>query len=138
MTNVDVGFQAEATAARREHIELLREIYDLRSKANAATRAERGLTERLRQYLDLEGLNELSDDERGLVARLQEREGWEQDLRNMPADVLAALLAAGALRFDNKLVEALVEKAPTTAVGEALKYRRRIIASTALLVEVQK
>lgn len=92
----------------------------------------------LKQWLQLEGRNELVDGEHNLRAWIHDREGWEQDLRGMPQAVLLELQEKGLLRFDNTAYEALRKAAPSVRLDEAAMFRRKVITSTALEVKALK
>ena len=80
----------------------------------------------------------LQDDERGLVARLQDRSGTEWDLRGMDLSVLLELQWRGLLRVDNAAFDVLRRAAPSAELDEAARFRRSTIASTALMIEKAK
>lgn len=83
MNELMASMQAEASAERRAIVELLAELRDAKDQGSAARRKEAPLAERVRAYMALEGLDELTDDERGIRAYFEERRSVTYDLRSM-------------------------------------------------------
>lgn len=120
------------------HVELIHIVREHRQEAKRHTDAAEGPAAMLRSYLQTEDVPELVDGERGLRARLQERSGWEWDLRNASAGVIIELQQRGLLRVDNAAFDALRKAAPSGLLDDAARYRRQITASVALMIEPLK
>ena len=88
----------------------------------------------IREFLERHGSRErLEDRERGLVARLQERESYDYDLPNMTSEELLWLSQHGLLRVDAKTLKAL-DGQPFVELLD-LKKHRIPKSTTALIVE---
>lgn len=120
------------------HVNLIHIIEEARAREKAAKSDAEMPAQILKAYLQERDERELCDEERGLKAYIQDREGWEQDLRGMPVTVLVELQEAGLLRFDNAALDALRKAAPSSTLDEAARYRRKVITSTALFVSKLK
>ncbi len=117
------------------HLGLIHLVYEHRQDEKAARDAAASPAAMLKAYLQERDEPVLTDDERGLRARLQERSGWEWDLRGMPLAALLALQERGLLQVNNTAFDATRKAAPTVDLDDAARFRRQVIASVALLVE---
>ena len=84
-----------------------------RQQAKAHTDAATEMVNLLKAHMQAEQVSEVIDGERQLRAYIQERTGWEWDLRGASAGILIALQESGLLKVDNALFEAMRKGAPS-------------------------
>ncbi len=105
----DVAADGEA-----EIIGLLSPLMSARESKNEAGREDSRLTERVKQYMTLEGLDSLHDGEHGITARITDTKRTSWDLRSLDERLVLALWRAGLLTVETRAFDALRKAAPTT------------------------
>lgn len=114
---------------------LIHLIREHRQQAKVHTDAATEMANLLKAHMQAEQVSEVIDGERQLRAYIQERTGWEWDLRGASAGILIALQESGLLKVDNALFEAMRKGAPSTVLDDATRFRRQVVTSAALMVE---
>lgn len=133
----ELSFQAEALAEERQYVELLRELRLQRAAKNTATKEDARLSGQLKQWMQLNGRDELCDDERGIRAHFQDRVTTDWDIRGLARNnpqALIELAAEGYLSGNTTLIDAARKSAPSSLLDELQRYRVPNV-STALMVE---
>jgi hypothetical protein len=106
-----------------EIVGLIAQIFDLRATANLATKDAEPLAARLRQWLELEGRDELIDGETGLRAYLEPRSSTEWNVSRMPPSVVLYLAQAGLLTVATKAYDERRKNDGAVELDEARRYR---------------
>src|SRR5688572_24752538 len=75
MTTLAEQMEAEALAERMKALDWLAELADLNDVIAPAEKRKKELTENLKQYMALAGMDELYDGEHAVTARFQDRKG---------------------------------------------------------------
>ena len=120
-------------AAREESVAvgLIARIFALRVIANAATKDAEPLAAQLRQWLELEGRDELIDGEAELRAYLEPRSSTEWTVYEMAASTVLYLAAIpGMLSVNSAAFDALRKVSGAIELDEANKHRRLIQGSS--------
>jgi hypothetical protein len=138
VTNLMREIQAEAVEERRGIVDILADLHVARQeKANADARQSR-LTARVKQYLALEEISEVTDDERGIRAWLQPQGETTWDCEHMRPEVLTELAKRGLLTVNTAAFDKLMKTATNSLMDEAKKYRITGEGSPRLMVEAVK
>ena len=103
-------------------IGLIKEIYLLRSKQNAAAGDLKPLEKQLKAYLDLEGKDELVDGEVGLRAFYEYRSNDRYDVRSMEPGLVYWLAQQGLLSLNVTSYRALKKGAPASELDLVQRY----------------
>lgn len=133
----------EVAEARRAAIDLVALIAGLNSELRPLEDAKKKAVEQLKQYLTLNGLDSLADDERGIVARLQDRKGSPTfDLVTLAKETdgyaLIEAAMAGMARIDATMLARFRKDAGAGWADVVAKYEMPSTGTTALIVEAQK
>jgi hypothetical protein len=113
----------DAAREESEIVGLIARIFDLRATANLATKDEKPLAAQLRQFLELEGRDELIDGEHGLRAYLEPRSSTEWNVSRMPPGVVLYLAQAGLLTVDTKQFDLRRKNDGAVELDDARRYR---------------
>ena len=104
----------------REEVES--KLYDLwlaRQAKNAATKDDKEMSDAVKQWLGLEGEDELVDGEHGVRAFIKEvGAGDTWDIRTAPPELVLWLAQNGYLTVQTKKVDEDLKSAPTTQLME--------------------
>lgn len=109
----------------RSYAETLAAHYaDEQSRLNAEVKANKELGEKLRQYLDLNDLDELVDGETHMGVELgKAARNTTWDVKSMPSELRESLADRGVLTIATPAFDALVKAAGGTDLDEAKRFR---------------
>ena len=112
-------------AAREESVAvgLIARIFALRVIANAATKDAEPLAAQLRQWLELEGRDELLDGEHSLRAYLEPRSSTEWNVSRMPPSVVLFLAQAGLLTVSTAAFDNRRKNDGAVELDDAMRFR---------------
>lgn len=113
----------DAAREESEIVGLIARIFDLRATANLATKDAEPLAAQLRQFLELEGRDELVDGEHNLRAYLEPRSSTEWNVSRMPASVVLYLAQAGLLTVATKAYDERRKNDGAVELDDARRYR---------------
>ena len=105
----------ELLADRAAVVAKLNELWLARQAKNAATKVDSELTEQVKQWMGLEGEDELFDGEHNIRAYIKEvGAGVTWDIRTAPPELVLWLAQNGYLTVQTKKVDEDLKTAPTT------------------------
>lgn len=105
----------ELIESREDVVTKLYPLWLARQAKNAATADDKAMTEAVKQWLGLEGEEELSDGEHGIRAFIKEvGAGVTWDIRTAPPELVLWLAQNGYLDVRTKKVDEDMKSAPTT------------------------
>ena len=97
--------------ARAEIQGLLCEYTTLSGAINETKKRQSLLRDQIKQFMELEREDELTDGEHGITVRLQRRRGSPSyDVRSMPDSLVLAMRGLAALNVDTKVISAIENK----------------------------
>ena len=117
---------SELIESREDVVGKLYDLWLARQAKNEATKVDTKLTEGVKQWLGLEGEDEIVDGERGIRAYIKEvgaAPTW--DIRTAPDEVILFLAKDGVLTVNNTAFESRRKNAPSTKLDDAIKYRHQ-------------
>ena len=137
------AMEQDKMATERQMLGYVAELALINETLSPLTRRKADLTERVKQWMALEGLGELRDGEHGLVARLQDRKGTPvYDLVRLAHDTdgysLIEAAIAGMARIDHESLSRFRRDAGASWADVVAKYEMPGRGTTALIVEVEK
>ena len=121
----------------RAAVALIPRIMVARTEKSTAERIDRDCSAQLKQYLDLEGLQELIDGEHNLRAYYEPRSAGKYDVRSMPDALVLWLARQGLLGINVTALRALKKAAPAIELDDAERFWIPEY-TTALKVEIIK
>lgn len=128
----------DAARAESEAVALIALIHDFRATANEATRKAEPHTARLRQWLELEGRDELIDGEHSLRAYMEPRSATEWNVSRMPPGVVLYLAQAGLLTVSTGAFDARRKNDGAVELDDAMRFRMTTQGSLALQIKSTK
>jgi hypothetical protein len=131
-----------ALAERRAALDLLAELALINETLSPVEKRKREITEYLKRYMGLEGLDSLHDGEHGITARFQDRRGTPTyDLiaaaEQHPEDLTAAA-KAGMLRLDHAMLSLFRRGGGASWADRLARLEMPGTGTTALIVEREK
>lgn len=143
MTTADevmAAVQQDALSAERYALELLSELALINETLAPVEKRKKEVTESLKQYMALQGMDSLRDGEHGLTARFQDRKGTPvYDLVSLARDTdgLALIRAAeaGMARIDHPMLTRFRKDAGASWADVIHKYEMPGTGTSALVLE---
>jgi hypothetical protein len=115
----------ELIESREDVVAKLYDLWLARQAKNEAAKVDAQLTEGVKNWLGLEGEDEIVDGERGIRAYIKEvgsTPTW--DIRNAPDEVILFLAKDGVLTVNNTAFNSRRKNAPSLVLDDAIKYRQ--------------
>ena len=101
----------ELIPTRAEIEGLLHEYATLTGAINETKKRQSLLRDQIKQFMEFEREDELTDGEHGITVRLRRRRGSRSyDVRSMPDSLVLALRGLAALNVDTKVIRAIENK----------------------------
>ncbi len=98
-------------STRAEVEGLVYEYATLTGAINETKKRQSLLRDQIKQFMELDREDELTDGEHGITVRLQRRRGSASyDVRSMPDSLVLALRGLAALNVDTKVIRAIGDK----------------------------
>ena len=135
MTNLTDIMDETATYERRQIVELLAPLQVAREESRVAGKRASDLGDRVKNWMLLEGENEVTDDERGIRVFLQSTTETTWDIEHMREEVVLELAKRGLLTVNTRAFDALKRTATNSLMDEADRFRMRGEGSPRLMVE---
>lgn len=110
-------------ASREEIVAKLYPLWLVRQAKNAASKDDVAATEEIKNWLGLEGEDEVVDGEHDIRAYIKPVSTTTWDIREASAEVILALAAEGLLDVKNTAFNERRKNAPSLLLDMALKYR---------------
>lgn len=123
----------------RKALDVLDELAIIKENLSALKARESVLVDQLKQYMQLEDVEAFTDEERGITAHLQHRDGTPQyDLVNAPEHAVIMAAKAMLLKLDHAAFQRLRGNNGATWMDDLARFEMPTAGSEALIIKRER